>query len=290
MTGMSGHRQVRAPRLGWVLTVAVLALVLVTGGATAGAASPARGSAAARTWSVTRNGRVLDIGYGSGRSFPQYAALDLNSSYFRMIYSTTAGWGTSVILLPALWSKASCPTDYCEGAPVTATWRKSGARLVLSVRGVIATLKVAVTVTITPPADGALVAQVSVKVTGKVRLDGNRPREAFKPVMLSSMHDSSALWDARDAFTGTRVYPFPSDGWIIQPPAATRDFGLQGGTSTWKRNAPTIEVILSQGRPVTGWLTPMTDPKNDNVGLWAAAGKVLTSWSYTVTAEAGSKL
>jgi len=285
---MSGHRRVRAARLGCVL--AVLALVLVTGGAAAGAVSPARGSAAARTWSVTRSGPVLRIGYGSGRSFPQYAALHLNSSYFRMIYSATAGWGTSVILLPALWSKTSCPTDYCQGAPVTAAWRKSGARLVLSIRGLIATLKVAVTVTLTPPANSALAAQVSVKVAGTVRLDGNRPREAFKPVMLSSMHDSSAVWDSRDAFTGTRVYPFPSNGWIIQPPAVTRDFGLQGGTSTWKRNAPTIEVILSQGRPVTGWLARMTNHNNDNVGLWDAAGKVLTSWSYTVTAEPGSQL
>ena len=78
-----------------------------------------------KTWSVTRNVPVLQIGYGSGVSFPQYAVLDLNSGYFRMIYSTTAGWGTSVILLPALWSRTSCPTDYCQGAPVTATWQTS---------------------------------------------------------------------------------------------------------------------------------------------------------------------
>jgi hypothetical protein len=84
-----------------------------------------------------------------------------------------AGWGTSVILLPALRSKTSCPADYCRGAPVAATWRKSGASLVLSVPGVIATLRVAVTLTL--PAGGAPVARVSATGTGAVRLDGNRP-------------------------------------------------------------------------------------------------------------------
>lgn len=288
MARISEHRHVGAAQLGWVL--ALLALVLVTGGAQASAALPTRGSAGVKTWSVTRNGSVLQIGYGSGVNFPQYAALHLESSYFRMIYSTTAGWGTSVILLPALWSKTSCPTDYCQGAPVTATWRKSGANLVFSIRGTIATLKVAVTVMIAPPAKSALVAQVSAKVTGAVRLDDNRPREAFKPVMLSSMHDSSTVWDAADAFTGTHVHPLPPHGWIIQPPVTTPDFGLQGGTSTWKTNAPTIEVNLNQSRPVTGWLAQMTNPNNDNVGFWCAANKVLASWSFTVTAEAGSQL
>lgn len=288
MARISEHRHVRAARLGWVFVL--LALVLVTSGAPASKALPTLGSAAAKTWSVTRHGSVLRIGYGSGVSFPQYAALHLDSSYFRMIYGTTAGWGTSVILLPALWSKTSCPTDYCQGAPVTATWRKSGASLALSIRGTIATLKVAVTVTLTPPANSALVAQVSAKVTGAVKLDSNRRWEAFKPVMLSSMHDSSTVWDSSDAFTGTHVYRFPSNGWIIRPPVTTRDFGLQGGTSAWKTKAPTIEVILNQGRLVTGWLARMTNPNHDNVGFWCATSKVLASWSYTVTAEAGSQL
>jgi len=234
---------------------------------------------------------VLQIGYGSGVSFPQYAALHLNSGYFRMVYSTASGWGTSVILLPALWSKASCPADsgYCQGAPVTASWRRSGSSLVLSMHGKIATLKVAATITLTPPANRTLIAHVSTKVTGTVKLD-NRPGEAFKPVMLSSMHDSSTMWDSRAAFIGTRVYRFPSSGWIIHPPVTTRDFGLQGGTSSFKKNTPTIEVVLSRGRPVTGWLQKTSNHKNDNVGFWCAANKVLSSWSFSVTAEPGARL
>ena len=235
-------------------------------------------------------GSHLHIAYGRGRNFPQYADLDKKSGYLRMINSTAAGWGTSVILLPALWSHASCPADYCQGAPVRASWRTSGPNLVLSVHGTIATLKVAVTVTLTPPSGSTLTAKVTTKVTGTVQLDGNRPGEAFKPVMLSSMHDSATVWDAAAAFTGTGSRPFPPRGWIIHPPAATRDFGLQGGTSTWKKNAPTIDVTLDRSRPVTGWLTADANPNDDNVGLWCAASKVLPSWSYTLTAETGRHL
>jgi hypothetical protein len=278
----------RALGQGWVLVL--LGLVIVTSTSSAYAASHAGAKTVAKTWSISQNGTILQIGFGSSKNSPQYAALHLNSSYFRMINSTSAGWGTSAILLPALWSKASCPTDYCQGAPVTATWRTQGTDLVLSIRGTIATLKVAVTATLTPPANGTLVAQVSTKVTGAVTLDPGRPGEAFKPVMLSSMHESPSTWDSQAAFTGTHAYTFPSNGWIVHPPVTTKDFGLQGGTSGWKRNAPTIEIAQNQNCLVTGWLTPSTNPNDDNVGLWCATTKVLPSWSYSLTAEAGNNL
>ena len=253
------------------------------------AASQSRGNTTTNTWSVSQNGTILQIAYGSGTNFPQYAALDLSSSYFRMVYSTTSQWGTSIVLLPALWSKVSCPTDYCQGAPITATWQIVGSNLTLSIQGTIATLQVASTVTLMPPANNVFVAQVSTTVTGTVKLD-NRPGEAFKPVMLSSMHISSTQWDSQAAFIGSQTYSFPSSGWIIQPPIVARNFGLQGGTSTWKTNAPTIEVTLNQGRQVTGWVTQSNDPNSDNVGFWCATNKVLPSWSFSVTAEAGQNL
>jgi len=285
MAATRAHGGLRAAGLAGIL--AVLVLAPMTGGGPANAASPAK---AARTWSVKPAGSHLRISYGRGTNFPQYADLDKSSGFFRLVNSTTASWGTSVSLLPALWSKTSCPTDYCQGAPVRATWRTPGADLVLSIHGTIATLKVAVTVTLTPPARSVLVARVSAKVTGTVTLDRDRPGEAFKPVMLSSMHDSAAVWDARDAFTGTRTDRFPSSGWIIHPPASTADFGLQGGTTSRKKNAPTIELNLTRSRTVTGWLTPDTSPTDNNVGLWCAASKVLPSWSFTLTAEPGSQL
>lgn len=255
------------------------------------AASPSSVNALARTWAVSRVGPRVQIAYGSGTNFPQYAVLDLRSGYFRMVYSTTSGWGSSVILLPALWSKTSCPTDYCQGTRVTSTWRRSGTDLTLSVHGTIATLKVAVKVTLTPPVGNQFAAHVSTSVAGTVRLD-HRPGEAFKPVMLSSMRVSPTQWDTRSAFTGTRIYRLPTSGRIIHPPAFSRDFGLRGGTSSWKKNAPTIEVIVDRRLPVTGWVTQLSppDPNDDNVGFWCVASRVLSSWSFTVIAEAGRQL
>jgi len=228
--------------------------------------------ASARTWSVDRDGQFLQISYGSGRSFPEYATLQLSSGFLRMTYSSRAGWGASASWLPALWSRTACMSDYCQGAPVSAAWRISGAYLVLTVHGTIARLRTSVTVTLAPPARGVLTAQVRVRVAGSVQLD-SRPREAFKPVMLSAQSD------AKDAFTGTAVYGFPASGWIIQPPVMTRDFGLQGATAS----TPTIEVTMDRSLLVTGWA-------GASVGLWSATTSVLSSWSYTLTAESGAAL
>jgi len=247
-------------------------------------------SSISNTWSVSQNGTLLEIAYGSGTSFPQYAALDLNSSYFRMIYSSSAGWGTSVILLPVYWSQTSCPPPgLCQGAPITAHWQIVNTDLVLSTRGTIGTLNVASSISLSPPANNALTAHVTTTVTGHAMLD-NRPGEAFKPVMLSSMHISSTQWDAQAAFIGTQTYTFPYSGWIINPPIIAKDFGLQGGTSSWKTNAPAIEVTLNQARQITGWVTQSINPNDDNIGFWAATSKVLSSWSFNLTAEAGQKL
>ncbi len=276
-----------------IIPVLLPFLVLVgcfTTGTAADATTPSsHANTSPDTWSVRQNGAILQIGYGSGTTFPQYAALDLNSSYFRLVYSATSQWGTSIVLLPALWSTVSCPTDYCQGAPITATWQNVGSNLALSLQGTIATLNVASTVTLMPPAHNAIVAQVATTVTGNVQLD-NRPGEAFKPVMLSSMHISSTQWDTPAAFIGTQTFAFPQSGWIIQPPIVARNFGLQGGTSAWKTNAPTIEVTLNQGRQVTGWVTQSSDPNGDNIAYWCATNKVLPSWSFSIKAEAGQNL
>lgn len=288
---MSAMTMAGRKRAAWFQRKASLVTVMlvVISGAQMMDAALIRARARAGTWSVLKKGSDLQIAYGSGVNFPQYAVLHLKSGYFRMVNNPTAGWGTSVVMLPALWSQASCRTDYCQGAPVTVTWKKSGAKLLLTLRGRIATLRVAVHVTLAPPTRNKLVAQVSTKVTGSVKLD-DRPGEAFKPVMLSSVHDSSTIWDSRDAFAGTHVYQFPSNGWIIEPPVTADTFGLQGGTSNWKRNAPTIEVVLNHRQQVTGWVTADANPNDDNVAFWCATNKVLPSWNFTVTAKAGNQL
>ena len=53
-------------------------------------------------WSITQKGNDVQIAYGKGTHFPQYASLDLNSSYFRMIPRNCA-WGTSIIPFPSFW-------------------------------------------------------------------------------------------------------------------------------------------------------------------------------------------
>jgi hypothetical protein len=232
------------------------------------------------SWLAVLNAGVLQVSYGSGTDFPQYAALHLSSGYLRLVPSRTAGWGTSVVLMPSLWTGGT----YHQGAPITTTPVIDGADLLIPFTGTIAGLQVTGQVRLSPPSGGTIRAAVTVNTTGSPALD-NRPGEAFKPVMFSSMHISPTVWDAQSAYLGAQTYPLPTNGWILQPPVSANVFGLDGGTSTWKTNAPTIEVTLDQARPITGWVTASADPNDDNVGLWAAADTVLTSWNYTIIAR-----
>lgn len=231
------------------------------------------GSTWAQAWSWQQRGNVLEIGYGG----PQYAALHLNDSYFRMNYGTQSSWGTSVILLPSFWSGGA----YYQGAPVVYNIRTDGSDLLLNLSGTIRTLQVQIQVRLFPPGSNEFRAQVSASATGGVPLD-NRPGEAFKPVMLSSMRVSSQLWDTQLAYVDCRSYAIPTSGWLIQPAVTGKLFGLLGGTSAWNPNAPTMEVAFPQPMTVTGWVTPSGDPNDDNVGFWAATNQVLSSWSYTL--------
>jgi hypothetical protein len=238
------------------------------------------------SWSVSRSGNIVQIGYGSSASSPQYGALDVNSGYLRLNYGPGSGWGTSIILLPAFWSVKSCaPGGYCQGAPVVPAWQIRGAMLVITITGVIGGLHVGTTVQFSPPAHNTITAQVATTVQGSVTLD-NRPGEAFKPVMLSSMHESSTQWDARLAYAGGSNYAFPASGWILQPPVNAQAFGLLGGTSSWKTNAPTIQVTLDRTLQITGWASQDSNPNDDNVGYWCATNQVLSAWSYTIVATA----
>lgn len=240
------------------------------------------GDLSAPPWSVTQRGTLVEIAYGAGTNYPQYAALHTDSSYFRMVYSREGGWGTSVILLPVVWESGH--TGPTQGAPLAWSHRIDGADLILDLTGTIAGLAVTIAVRISPPAENALTARVSVQTSGSVALE-NRPGEAFKPVMLSSMHVSENVWDASSAFAGSTNLPIPPREWIVTPPLTGTTFGLYGGTSSWKTNAPTIEVQLDRTLEITGWVTETTDQNADNVGFWAASSEVLPSWSYTIVAR-----
>lgn len=173
---------------------------------------------------------------------------------------------------------------YNQGAPVTASWQVAGSGdLVVSLEGTIAGLSIDGEIRLSPPEQDLLTARVTINTTGDVTL-ADRPGEAFKPIMLSSMHISGGTWDTQSAYVGVS-YQIPQSGWIIQPPVVGKTFGLIGGTSLSKSNAPTIEVVLDQNQLITGWVTPSNDPNDDNVGFWAASNTVLRSWTYTVSAK-----
>jgi hypothetical protein len=231
-------------------------------------------------WSVTKNSSELEIAFGNNTSFPQYAALHLNDSYFRLVNSPYSGWGTSIILLPAFWSNGT----YYQGAPVAATWKISGPDLVLSILGTIGSINVSSEIKIAPPENNSINAHVKNAVEGSIPLD-SRPAEAFKPVMLSSMHISSDMWDAQSAIAGSQNYSIPVSGWIITPSAAvkTNIFGLLGGTSNWKQKSPTVKIDLNKSMQIAGWVSQSNNPNDDNVGYWAASEDILHSYEYTIT-------
>jgi hypothetical protein len=228
-------------------------------------------------WSVARRGTVLEIAYGCGGDSPQYAALHLESGYFRMNYGPGAGWGTSVVLVPSFWEGGVLH----QGAPIEATWETRSGDLVISMRGTISQLSVDLGLQLSPPGSGSLSAAVTVTADGSVVLD-DRPGEAFKLVMLSSMRISSDSWDTQSAYVDNGTLAIPESGWIANPPVTGSRFGLRGGTSTWKTNAPTVEITLDTGRAITGWVTPSADPSADNVGFWAAAQEVVRGWGYRI--------
>lgn len=232
------------------------------------------------SWSIAQIGSIVEVGYGSGSDFPQYAALHTDSSFLRLNYGPGSAWGTSIILLPALWVAGR----YYQGGQIAAAWRKEGTDLDISFTGSISGVWAQGQIRLAPPASNLISGTVTVSVDGDVNLD-RRPREAFKPVNLSSMHISADQWDAQSAQIDTQSFQIPDSGWIIQPPVVGRRFGLKGGSSTWKTNAPTLEIQLDEGREIAGWQTASFNPKDDNLGLWAATDDVIRFWQYTFTAK-----
>ncbi len=256
-------------KTGFIIAVSIAALSTACG-------------AQAPTWNVSTTGDIMEIAYGTDQDRPQYAALHLDSGYLRLVNGPTAGWGTSIVILPSVWSGSK----YYQGARVTAT-PTVGDDLVFAISSSIQGLKVTGELRLHPPAGNAIKAEVKMNTTGTVALD-TRACEAFKPFLLSSMHISAEEWDTQSAAVGTMPYTLPTEQWIIKPPCPKGStLALLGGTSKWKTNAPDITVTLD-GSPldITGWVTSSTDHNADNVALWAATDKVLSSWSYSITAGA----
>lgn len=238
------------------------------------------------------NEKELKIFFNNKTTVSQYGSLNLTSSYIRLITGPASGWGTSIILLPVFWRVGKSGPD--QGSPIRATWTIVDQNLILHINGTIASLNVSSEVNLSPPIDESITAKVTTKVIGNVTL-ATRPGEAFKPVMLSSMHISPLMWDCQEAFADNRTYSIPDSGWInsTQAPAVNQDFGLIGGTSSMKKNetlknvsnTPNIKIELDHPMLIAGWVTKSNNRNDDNIGFWASSEKVLPSWSYRVIAS-----
>lgn len=236
--------------------------------------------ASANSWSVAQRDRIIEVGYGSDSDFPQYAALHTDSSFLRLNYGPRSAWGTSITLLPSLWSGGF----YYQGAHITVDWRNGTTDLDVLFNGSIHTLQVQGHIRLKPPGVHSISGTVTVKVDGEVHLDC-RHGEAFKPVALSSMQVSADYWDARSAQIGSQSVQIPDRGWLIKSPAFGRRFALKGGSTVWKTNAPTIELVMERAWELTGWKNASFDPDDDNLSLWAATDRVPRYWKYAFTAK-----
>lgn len=230
----------------------------------------------ADTWNITQNGTIIQINYGSGTNFPQYGALHTESSYLRLI-SPDTNWASSIVLLPSFWEKG----EYYQGAPVRYEWYVDNSNIVFLLNGNISNLTAKIKLRISPPLGDTITANVSLNVSGNAILD-TRAGEAYKPLMLSSMHISPDMWDARSAFLDNKEFAIPEEGWIVWPTVRSKVFGLNGGSSKWKENAPTIEIKLNNIYEITGWVTKDNNPNNDSVGFWAASENIVPSLDYSI--------
>jgi hypothetical protein len=180
-----------------------------------------------------------------------------------------------------------------KGPGVSVSCRFVNTLLEMTIKGRIntptGTLSVTEKIRVNHPGSTSISAQVTAtaSVTGAVPIDF-KPGQAFMLVTLSSMHISNTQWDTRRACVGAQCFSIPNSQWIV-PPAqklTSTDLRLIGGTSSWKTNAPTTVISnLNIARRITGWVTELNDPNEDNVAFWAAAGKILSSWSYKITAK-----
>jgi hypothetical protein len=100
-----------------------------------------------------------------------------------------------------------------HGAPVSVSWNAEGKKLVIQFEGEVASLQVYGSILFDPPGYDRFSAQVDIRqVTGQIQLD-DRPNEAFKPVMLSSMHINDQYWDTDYLSIQGDCYDYPeADG------------------------------------------------------------------------------
>jgi len=230
------------------------------------------------SWRFAREARIVEVGFGSGHHFPQYAAVHLDGGFLRLNSGPGSDWGSSVLLLPSFWEAG----HYHQGGLISVDCRASRSGLTLSYSGRVSALRAYGEVRLREPSAEGISAEVCARTDGHVRLD-QRPGEAFKPVFVASMHIANAWWDVESVLVDARRFAIPESGWIVEPATWGHRILLNGGSSSWKRRAPSLEIALGRSMEIAGWKSPSADPSDDNVGIWAATPEVMRVWHYEIT-------
>ncbi len=246
-------------------------------------------------WSIHQKPKhptIVEIVYGDEKGKAQIAALHTKSSYFRMT-CVNGAWGTSVVLMPVVWlHRYDGPM---QGAAIRImSVENCDEALCIEFTGKIAGLAVVGGLRILPPSETGIQALVSISVSGDAILDDTHWDEAFKLVMLSSMHLSDDIFDTHHATLGSDTIGIPvPNSWIIHPARQASTFGLAGGTSTWQRGrtAPTVTIEFPNPVAIAGYVAfPDHRANSDHVALWAATPSVVRDWSYRITATVDGSL
>jgi len=250
-------------------------------------------SCAGSNWRIDASSRPVTFSYGApnGYQFPEYAAIDQNTGYMRLITGPSSTWGTSISLAPSFWSAGvnGGPSEFHLGTPVTLDIGPdcTGDTVTMTVEGTNAGLQFTGFVFIDPPANDQITARVVMAVNNTVALATDKPGEEFQEVFLSTMHDSDTTWDAKSMLIGSTFYPIPNDGKILPTAIQATHFGAIGGTSAWKTNAPTVVIdMTSNGIPpvVNGFVKQSSDNSQDNASVWGAVHDLPSAaWSYNIT-------
>ena len=158
------------------------------------------------SWKVTSNNSILEISRGKNDNYPQYIALHTNDSYFRMVPSENATWGTSICIMPIFWENG---TLY-QGTTIETSTTTSENNLIISFSGIQSTsndntLSSSGTIEISPPNNQSISATVNMVVNSLIELDTSKNKEAFKFGFLSSMKIDSDNWDADTAIINSET-------------------------------------------------------------------------------------
>lgn len=236
------------------------------------------GGSAQAQWSVDNSSTIMTASYGQY----QYFAFDKASGYVRLITGPDSGWGTSVLVLPSFWEGGRLN----QGGSTSLTTSISGTTLTVKFTSQIRRLKFKGEMKIYAPFNNQIVADVKMTRTrGRVNLDNNRPGEAFRPVFLSSMRVSSTQWDTQGAYDGINYSGIPTSGLIFNANNTSSRITLDGGSNSWKTNAPTVDIYFDRELTAMGYVTPSNDPNDDNVGLWLGTQNLIRTFNYRIVSR-----